>query len=96
MIAIQEKGDGIIFPVRVQPRAAKSEFVGEHAGALKLRIAAPPVGGAANEVCIQFLAEWFGVKRSQVRILAGATAQNKWVRIDGLTKEMALRKLASR
>ncbi|MBI1745794.1 MAG: YggU family protein [Acidobacteria bacterium] len=93
MIAIREKGDGIILSLKVQPRAHKDEVVGAHGSALKLRIAAPPVAGAANEACLKFLAHWFGVKRAQVTLLAGAGAQNKIVRIDGLTKAAALQKL---
>lgn len=95
MMGINEKAGGIIFSIRVQPRAAKNQIVGEHGDALKLRIAAPPVEGAANEACIRFLAEYFGVKRAQVSILSGATSQNKTVRIDGLTRAEALRKLSS-
>ena len=48
MINLTEKNDAVVFNVRVVPRASKSEIVGEHDGALKVRIASPPVDGAAN------------------------------------------------
>ena len=56
MIQFTAKGDSIIFKVRVVPRASKSEIIGEHAGALKVRIASPPVDGSANEELIKLLA----------------------------------------
>ena len=93
MIDVQEKEGCLIVPLRIQPRAGKSAIVGEHAGALKLRIAAPPVHGAANEACIGFLSETFGVKRSQIKILSGHTSQNKLVRIEGLSKSEFLKVL---
>lgn len=83
MIEFTEKDGAIIFNVRVVPRASKSEIVGEHDGALKVRIASPPVDGAANEELIRLLAKAFEVSRSAVEILSGHTSKVKHVRIEG-------------
>ncbi|MEZ5424747.1 MAG: DUF167 domain-containing protein [Pyrinomonadaceae bacterium] len=83
MIEFTEKDGSLVFNVRVVPRASKSEIVGEHDGALKVRLAAPPVEGAANRELIKLLAKSFGVAKSDVGIISGETARTKQVRIDG-------------
>ena len=70
-----------IFKVHVVPRASRTEIVGEHNGALRVRIAAPPVDGAANEELIRTLARAFKVPRRDVEILSGHTSKLKQVRI---------------
>ena len=84
MIQFTEKGDDLIFNVRVVPRASKSEIVGEHNGALKIRIAAPPVDGAANAELIKILSKRFGVTKNAVEITGGQTSKQKQVRISGV------------
>ncbi len=84
MIQYVEKTDGLIFNVRVVPRASKSEIVGEMDGALKVRIASPPVGGAANAELIKILSKKFGVAKSAVEILSGQTSKQKQVRVGGI------------
>jgi len=71
--------------VRVQPRAARSEVVGVHGDALKVRLTAPPVDGAANEELVELLANTFAVARRAVRILAGEHSRSKIVEIEGVT-----------
>jgi uncharacterized protein (TIGR00251 family) len=61
--------------------------------AYRLRLAAPPVDGKANEECIVFLAEVAGVAKSRVRILSGLTSRMKVVEIDGITQEEMERRL---
>jgi uncharacterized protein (TIGR00251 family) len=68
----------------VQPRAAASEVSGVHGDALKVRLSAPPVDGAANEALVDLLAERLGVPRRAVRIVSGATARTKTVEVDGV------------
>ena len=85
-INITEKDGGIIFDVRVVPRASKCEIVGEHDGALKVRIASPPVDGAANAELIRFLAKSFRIPRGDVEIVGGESSKNKRVRMSNLTK----------
>ena len=80
--------------VQVQPRARRSEVAGRHGDAIKVRLAAPPVDGAANEELVRFLAEKLGVARRGVRITSGLTSRRKQVEIDGMTAETAAAKLA--
>lgn len=80
--------------VHVQPRASRSEVVGTHGAALKVRLLAPPVDGAANEALVALLAEELGVPRRDVRIVHGATSRTKVVEIEGTTAD-AVRALAA-
>jgi len=75
--------------VHVQPRSPRSEIVGEHGDALKVRLAAPPVDGAANDELVRFLAERLGVRRADLDIVRGATGRRKTVRIAGMTAAAA-------
>jgi uncharacterized protein (TIGR00251 family) len=77
--------------VRVIPRASKSEIVGEIDGSLKVRIASPPVDGAANEEVIKLLAKSFEVAKSALSIVSGATSKTKRVRVIGATPEQLQR-----
>jgi hypothetical protein len=79
--------------VHVQPRASRSEVVGTHGTALKVRLHAPPVDGAANEALVALLADKLGVPARAVRVVAGSTSRAKTVEIDGAT-EAAVRALA--
>ena len=79
--------DAIVFAIRVIPRSSKSEIVGEHDGALKVKLASPPVDGAANEELIKLLAKAFGVSKSSVEIVFGGTSKTKKVRIAGASSE---------
>ena len=90
MIKFTVKESNLTFAVRVQPRASQSAIVGEMDGALKVRLAAPPVEGAANEELIRFLAKLFDVPRQNVAIVSGATAKNKIIRVTGLTADTFL------
>lgn len=71
--------------IHVVPRAARTEVVGPHGDAIKVRLAAPPVDGAANEELVRFLAAQLGVTRRSIEIVSGATGRRKTVRIAGLT-----------
>ena len=66
----------------MQPGAKRTEIAGSHGDALKIRLAAPPVDGRANEALLAFLAEAFGVPARQVTLLSGATGRRKRVRIE--------------
>jgi uncharacterized protein len=75
-------GDGsITLDIHCQPGARRTEVVGTHGSALKIRLAAPAVEGRANEALVAFLAESFGVRRQNVTLLRGETARTKTVRI---------------
>ena len=94
MIDIDETGNGVRFSVHVQPRAARSGIAGIHGSAVKVRLQAPPVDGAANEALIALLAESLGVPRREVLILAGATSRLKRVEVRGLSAHLARQRLA--
>lgn len=70
--------------VYVQPRASKTAIAGMHDGCIKIRLAAPPVDGAANAALIEFIAKRVGVARSRVRLVSGASARRKVIEIDGV------------
>ena len=90
MINFTEKKDSLVFNVRVVPRASKSEIVGEHDFALKVRIASPPVDGAANAELIKLFAKSFGVSKAQVQIIGGHTSKTKQIKIIDLAAEKFL------
>ena len=75
---------GAAFPVRVVPRASINEISGRHGDAIKIRLTAPPVEGAANQALIDFLAEVLGVRTKQIEILSGHASRNKIVCVVGL------------
>ena len=83
---VTAKDGRVRFAVRVQPRAANSEITGIHGDAMKIRLTAPPVDGAANEELVAFLSKVFVVARKSVRILAGESSRSKIVEIDGITE----------
>ncbi len=68
--------------IAAQPGAPRTEAVGEHDGCLKLRVAAPPVEGRANEEIVRFLAERLSVPKRSVRLVSGAGARRKRFALD--------------
>ncbi len=84
MIPIRETGNGVVFRIRVVPRASRCETAGIRDDAWRLRITAPPVEGKANGACIALLAELLGVKRAQVTIIAGQASRTKTVAVEGV------------
>jgi len=87
MIPVGESTSGVVFNIRVIPRASRCELAGIQGDALKLRITAPPVEGAANKECVRFLSDILGVKKSQITIIAGHRSKNKKVSISGINRE---------
>ncbi len=90
---VLETTEGIQFKIKVLPRAAKNEISGIQGDALKLRLTAPPVDGAANEACVHFLAEWLNVPKKSVEIISGHTSQHKIVRIIGVKKAEIMKRV---
>ena len=78
--------DAVTIDVRVVPRASRSEIVGFHDGALKIRLTSPPVDGAANAELIKLLAKKFAVAKSDISIVAGETSKNKRIKINNLSQ----------
>ena len=92
---LRTTGDGLTLRVRVQPRASKDALSGERAGALVVRLTAPPVEGAANEALARFLGKTLGVAPSAVRVVSGATGRNKVVSVAGLDAATARERLGT-
>ena len=93
MLDIRLVQDGVVFKVRVQPRASKDQVSGLLEDAVKIRLTAPPVDGEANKALCAFLAKKLGVTRSQVDLVTGQTGRNKLVKVSGVTVEKVLRAL---
>jgi uncharacterized protein (TIGR00251 family) len=87
MIPIHDTAAGVSFAVKVQPRAKRNAITGELGDALKVSLMAPPVGGRANEACIEFFANFLNVSRTSVTIASGETSRRKTIRVTGLTAE---------
>jgi len=83
-------GRGVEIPLYVQPGASKTEVAGIHGRALRVRVAAPPNRGKANDECRRFLATLLSTRRSNVHIVKGETSRSKVVRVDGVGRERAL------
>lgn len=76
--------DGVTLRLHIQPGAKKTEVVGLHGEALKIRLAAPPVDGKANACLIAFLADRLGLAKSAICLVSGDTSRAKRVRISGV------------
>jgi uncharacterized protein (TIGR00251 family) len=83
-IDVRGNGDAVRFTVRVQPRASANEFAGAHGTALKVRLAAPPVDGMANDALIDLLAKTLDIPRRNVSIVSGHSSRTKNVEIRGV------------
>jgi hypothetical protein len=79
--------------IRAQPRASRTEIAGEYGGALKIRLAAPPVDGGANRELVRFLAKAVGVPTSAVTVVSGESSRNKVVEIEGADPASVLKVL---
>ena len=95
MISLTNHEAGVILPVRAQPGARKAGIVGEHGGALKVAVTAPPEDGRANKALLEVLSEALGLKRSQLELLSGATSREKRFLVHGLTLTELAARIAS-
>ena len=85
MIWLRESGDGVVLSLHIQPGAKKTEISGIHGDALKIRLAAPPVDGKANDALLAFIAKTLGIPKSRVHLLSGQASRSKRVAVTGLT-----------
>lgn len=93
MPPISPTATGVRLRLRIQPRASREEVAGVAGDAIRVRLTAPPVDGAANEALIRFLAARLGVPRSAVELVSGRAGRTKLVAIAGLSVEEAARRL---
>ncbi len=81
----------ITLTLHIQPGAQKTEFAGLHGDALKIRLAAPPVDGKANEALIRFIADTLKLPNSAINLKSGQTSRRKVLEIQGATQEAIAR-----
>ncbi|THJ18725.1 MAG: DUF167 domain-containing protein [Nitrospira sp. CG24B] len=84
---------GALVTVQVQPGSSRTECVGIHGDAIKIRLAARPIDGAANDELIRFIAERCAVPRANVQLRTGATGRRKRLVVQGVTAEWLLARL---
>lgn len=84
---------GVTLDLLIQPRASRTELAGIHDGAWRVRIAAPPVDGAANATLIEFLSKRLGVRRADIEIVSGERGRRKRVLIAGASRLEILKRL---
>jgi len=84
---------GVSLAIKVAPRASRNELAGVEAGALKVRLTAPPVEGAANQALVKLLAKQLKVAKGKVRVVSGQRSRNKRVEISGLDPDQARKRL---
>jgi uncharacterized protein len=90
---LQTRSDGVLLHLVIQPRASRNEITGVQQRALKIRLTAPPVEGAANKECLRFLAAALDISPSQLQLISGHKARRKTVLIRGLTPQAILEAL---
>lgn len=96
MIDLKDKDGAVTIKLRIQPRASRTEMVGEHNGAIKLRVAAPPVDGKANDECRRFLAKLLKVGATSIEIISGDSSRDKVIRVSNISARQVLEALDSK
>lgn len=86
-LRVQPVVSGVRIWVRVQPRASSNEIAGRHGDAIKVRLTAPPVEGAANESLVELLSATFDIPKRAITIVAGTSSRSKIVELAGITEE---------
>jgi uncharacterized protein (TIGR00251 family) len=92
-LRIQQADDSVIFAVKVVPRSSRTAITGILNGMLKIKLAAPPEKGKANQSLIEFLAETLSVKKNAIKITSGVSSQVKTIRIIDISVESLFKKL---
>lgn len=80
---LSEREGDVLVRVRLQPRARGDEIVGERAGALLVRVSAPPLEGRANDALCRVIAKAAGVAPGRASVVKGASSRDKVVRLEG-------------
>ena len=93
---LQATDHGVVLTVHAQPNARRTEIVGRHGDAVKIRVAAPPTDDRANEALVAFVADMFGVRSGAVTVRSGGSSRHKRLRIDGLDLATATQTLDGR
>jgi len=77
MLFINKSAKGVMFKVFVQPKSSKNMIVGIYGDTIKIKLTAPPVNGAANKMCIKYLANILKIPQSKIEIISGHTSRTK-------------------
>lgn len=85
----------VLLRLHVQPGAGRTAVVGRHGDALKVRVAAPPERGRANDACVALVASTLGVGAGQVELVSGPSSRAKRVRVTGVDADDVRRLLGS-
>jgi len=85
MIEVTPHPRGAVLPVRARPGAKRDAVLGEHDGALRLAVSAPPEDGKANDAIVRLLADVFRRRRSSIHLIAGPTSRIKKFLIEEVT-----------
>ncbi|MFA6313803.1 MAG: DUF167 family protein [Sterolibacterium sp.] len=91
---LRASGDAVVLSLHIQPGAKKTEIAGLHGEALKIRLAAPPVDGKANDCLIAYLAQTLGIAKGRIDLISGISSRAKRVRVEGVDAEAVRRKLS--
>ena len=83
----------VVLRVVAHPGAGRTAVVGQHGDALKVKVAAPPVDGRANDACAALVAEVLGVEPARVTLVGGRSSRSKRFRVDGVAPDDARRLL---
>ena len=92
-LALSATPGGVTIPVRVAPRAGRTALDGVVEGALRVRLAAPPVEGAANRALVEFLADLLGVPKRDLAIVRGERGRQKLLQVRGLDADQVRQRL---
>lgn len=90
---IEDAAEGVLIRIHVSPGAGETRVVGKHGDSLKIRVAAVPEKGRANEAVLAYLAEVFDIGKSDVAMVAGHTSRKKKVLIRGHDAETVERRI---
>jgi uncharacterized protein (TIGR00251 family) len=92
-LIVQDIKSGAVLSVHIQPKASTTDCVGIYGDAIKIKVAAPPVDGAANDELIRFLARQLSIPSTSVRIHSGAGGRYKHILVKGITARLVMARL---
>lgn len=78
---------GTVLLIKVQPRSSRNQIIGLHEGELRVKLTSPPVDGAANKTCRDFLSKQFGIAKTSVELISGETSRHKRILLRGVACE---------
>lgn len=91
---VEKRKQGLVFKITVQPKSSRNMVAGIYGDTLKIKLTAPPVNGAANKMCINFLAKSLKVSKSSLEIVAGHSSRTKKILLQNRSLKITPEKLA--